>query len=249
MAETFQLLKQWINIPVLDGKMEAYLVKPAGKGPWPAVLVLMEIYGVNRHIRDVAERFAREGYVAIAPNYYHRTTPNLELDYNDLGMAEGRKHKAATTRENILVDLRATIDVLQQDPDVSPKDRMACVGFCFGGHVAYIAASFKEIAATAAFYPGGVASTSPGGGPATVTHTPEIQGEILCLFGEKDPLIPHEETVAVERALQMAHVPHEVVRYSYTGHGFFCDQRQDYDAAAAEDAWHRVLALFKRTLR
>jgi len=209
----------------------------------------MEIFGINSHIQEVTERLASKGFVAIAPNYYHRTTPNLNLDYSDRSVAIGRQHKDQTTRAGLLSDLRAVIHALQDDSEVAPKNKIGCIGFCFGGHVAYIAAGMKEIAATAAFYPGGVAVMSPGGGEPTVMHTPEIQGEVLCLFGEQDSLIPHEQTVIVEQALKEAGVRHEVVRYSQVGHGFFCNQREDYDASAADDAWHRVLSLLDRSLR
>jgi carboxymethylenebutenolidase len=243
------LQKKWIEIDVSGSPMQAYLVKPpADTGPWPAVIVLMEIFGVNSHIRAVTERIAAEGYVAIAPNYYHRTTPNLDLGYTERDVVIGRKHKEATSREGLLVDLREVIQLLQECPDVEPKNRIGCIGFCFGGHVAFIAAGMKEIVATAAFYPGGVATSSPGGGQPTVAHSQEIQGEILCLFGEDDPLISHQDTVTVENALKDAGVKHEVIRYSNTGHGFFCDQRPDYDASAADDAWRRVKTLFAKTL-
>ncbi|HEY9686576.1 MAG TPA: dienelactone hydrolase family protein [Coleofasciculaceae cyanobacterium] len=253
MAQATQTLrKQWIEIRV-DGSpsMDAYLVKPqeSPEGPWPAVIVLMEIFGVNSHIREVTERIAAEGYVAIAPNYFHRSTRNLELGYSEPDVATGRQHKEKTTREGIISDIRATVALLQENLDVSPKSKIGCVGFCFGGHAAYIAAGFDEIAATACFYPGGVASLSPGGGAPTVTHTREIKGEVLCLFGEEDPIIPHQDTVTIDNALKEAGVKHEVVRYSNVGHGFFCNQREDYDAAAAEDAWRRVKALFDRNLR
>lgn len=250
MQETRTPVKdQWINIPVFHGNMEAYLAKPSGQGPWPAIIVLMEIFGVNAHIQDVTRRIAAEGFVAIAPNYYHRTTENMELDYSEQSIAIGRKHKDATTRENFLIDLRSVIQMLQEDHDVSPKEKMGCIGFCFGGHLAYIAASFKEIVATAVFYPGGLAIMSPGGGAPSVTHAQEIQGEMLCFFGEKDAGIPHEQTVTIEQALQAARVPHEVIRYSQAGHGFFCDRRADYEPSAADDAWHRSLAMFKRVFR
>lgn len=242
------LQTEWVEIDVGGSPMQSYLARPKGSGPWPAIIVLMEIFGVNSHIRQVAERLAAEGYVAIAPNYYHRTTENLELEYSDRDVVTGRKHKEATSRAGLLVDLRAVIQYLHERKDVEPKNAMGCIGFCFGGHVAFIAASMKEIKATAAFYPGGVATTSPGGGEPTVTHAREIQGDIICLFGEDDPLISHEDTVIVEKALKDAGVKQEVIRYSNTGHGFFCDQRQDYDPSAAEDAWLRVKALFTRVL-
>jgi carboxymethylenebutenolidase len=242
------LQKKWIDLDIGGSPMQAYLVKPTEQGPWPAVIVLMEIFGVNSHIQDVTERIAAEGYVAIAPNYYHRTTPNLELGYTERDMVIGRQHKEQTTREGILTDIRAVIQLLQECQDVEPKNRIGCIGFCFGGHVAFIAAGMKEIVATAAFYPGGVANSSPGGGKPTITHSKEIQGEILCLFGEEDPLISHDDTVTIENALKEAGVKHEVIRYSNTGHGFFCNQRSDYDASAAEDAWRRVKSLFIKAL-
>ncbi len=250
--------KQWVTIPIAENSpMEAYLAKPEGEGPWPAVIVLMEIFGINSHIREVTERIAAEGYVAIAPNYYHRTTQNMNLGYNEQDVEFGRQHKDQTTREGILVDIRATIQFLQDQflpdqpdvPLVSPQEKIGCIGFCFGGHVAYIAAGMNDIAATASFYPGGVAVMSPGGGRATVEHTNEIKGEILCLFGEQDPLIPYDHTVVVENALQKSGVQYEVVRYSNVGHGFFCNQRGDYDPSAAEDAWRRVKELFERVLQ
>lgn len=240
---------RWVNIGVNGGEMPAYVAWPDNnKGPWPAVIVFMEIFGVNAHIRSVTERLAAEGYVAIAPNYYHRTTENLELAYSERDVAIGREHKDQTTREGLLVDIRATIQFLQAHHDVSPKDRLGTIGFCFGGHVAFIAAGMKEIAATASFYGGGITNNSPGGGVPTVTHAREIEGEIICLFGENDDLIPHEETVLIDKALKDAHVQHEVIRYANTGHGFFCDMRDSFDPSAAEDSWLRIKALFHRAL-
>jgi carboxymethylenebutenolidase len=250
MSQTLQALRRhWIELDIDGSPMACYVAKPQDEArAYPAVIVLMEIFGVNNYIRSVTDRLAAQGYVAIAPNYYHRTTGNLELGYTEADITLGRQHKAQTTREGLLVDIRAVLQWLRESEVVSPHERIGCVGFCFGGHVAYIAAGCNEIAATASFYGAGIATASPGGGVPTVTHTPEIKGEVLCLFGERDASIPHEDTVTVERALASAGVRHEVVRYSNVGHGFFCDQRGDYDAAAADDAWHRLLALFERNL-
>lgn len=239
---------RWVDIDVNGERMESYMAWPSGTGPWPAVVVLMEIFGVNAHMRSVVERIAAEGYVAIAPNYYHRTTQNMELGYTEQDVAIGHKHKDLTTREGILVDIRAAIQFLQSKKDVEPKERMGCIGFCYGGHVSLIAASMKEIAVTASFYAGAMTREWPTGGAPTITHFREIEGKVLCLFGEADPIIPHEETVIIAKALQEAHVRHEIIRYANTGHGFFCDQRESYDPSAAEDAWLRVKALFNRTL-
>lgn len=237
---------QWIHLETQDGPMECYVARPEGQGPFPGIIVLMEIFGVNPHIRSVTERIAAEGYVAIAPNYYHRTTENLNLSYTAIDVETGRHHKEATTLEGLRMDLRAACQWLGAQPDVEPRNRLGCIGFCFGGHTAFIAAGLPEIAATAAFYPGGIATERPGGGAPTVSLAREIHGEILLLYGNEDPLIPHEDTVTAEKALREAGTRHEVVRYGHAGHGFFCEQRADYVPEIAEDAWRRVKALFSR---
>ena len=104
------IISEWISLSVPQSAtpMEGYLARPtatqAPNGPYPAVLVFMEIFGVNAHIRSVTERIAAEGYVALAINYYHRTTPNMELNYDEAGVAEGRQHKDKTTRDGLLAD-------------------------------------------------------------------------------------------------------------------------------------------------
>lgn len=243
-----EIQSNWVHIDVDGQPMQTYVSQPQDEGAWPAVLVLMEIFGVNSHIQNVAERVAAAGYVAIAPNYYHRTTENLNLGYTDRDVVIGRKHKEQTTLEGVLADLKAVIDYAGKHPAVRSNHKMGCIGFCYGGHVAYIAAGLPQVAATASFYGGGIATTSPGNGKPTIERTNLIHGEILCLFGMEDSLIPQRDVNAIEEALHNAHIRAEVIRYANTGHGFFCDQRGSYDPSAAEDAWSRVLDLFARNL-
>jgi carboxymethylenebutenolidase len=239
---------EWILINVKESPMSCYLARPEGEGPWPAVLVFMEIFGINDHIQDVTRRLASEGFLALAINYYHRTAPDLCLGYGDLDVVIGREHKEKTTRYQILDDVSAAIDYLKGRKDVSPRNRFGSIGFCFGGHVAYIAATLPEIAATASFYGAGIATMSPGGGPSTLSYTQYITGYMLCLFGDQDPLIPIQDTVEIEKALREAEIPHRVLHYPMTGHGFMCNQRGDYHPQAAEDAWERVITLFTEQL-
>ena len=240
----------WVELNVSGNPMEAYLAYPEGEGQWPAVIVLMEIFGVNEHIREVTRRIAAEGYVAIAPNYYHRQTGNLELGYTPEDVVQGRKYKEQTTRDGLLLDVRTCIEFLQKHGKVSLKDKMGCIGFCFGGHVAFIAAGLPQIASTASFYGAGIAHGAPASGDEpTLSHVDDIHGEIICLFGNEDVLISQEETERIQDALRKAGVRSEVIHYNNTGHGFFCNLRQDYDPSAAEDAWDRVKALFARTLK
>ncbi len=234
-----------VQIPVGGASMPAYLSRPDDGGKYPGVLVFQEIFGVNRHIRSVADRVAAEGYVALAPEPFHRGAPGIELGYDEAGLARGIELMMALTPEDILADVSAAYDGLRSRSDVGGKG-IGAIGFCFGGHVTYRAACVLPIAAAASFYGGGIAGMGPG--PATVDLTPGMRGRILCVFGENDGYIPPSAVDKIRAALEAAAVRHEVVVYPGVGHGFFCDERADYNEKAAADAWRRVVALFKEEL-
>lgn len=236
----------WVTVPNGSLQIDAYLAQPTSTGTFPAVVVIQEIFGVNSHIRDVTERIAREGYVAIAPAIYQRTAPGFEVGYTEADTIEGRKYKDLTTADELLSDLRATIGYLQTIPAAAQK--VGAIGFCFGGHVAYLAATLPTVQATASFYGAGIATMTPGGGAPTIARTPEIGGTLYAFFGTRDPLIPNEQADQVEAALKQDSIPHRVFRYD-AGHGFFCDQRGDYNPEAAADAWEHVKQLFQDTLK
>ncbi len=224
-------------------KIDAYLAEPASEGTYPAIVMIQEIFGVNAHIRHVTERLAHEGYVAISPAIFQRTAPGFEVGYSAEETKLGRIHKDQTTADQLLSDVRATIAYLQSLPSVQ-KNAIGAIGFCFGGHVAYLAATLPEIKATASFYGAGIATMTPGGGAPTLSRTEEIQGTLYAFFGTQDPLIPVEQIDQVETALQQQSSSHKVFRYP-AGHGFFCDARSDFSPDAAADAWERVKTLFQ----
>jgi carboxymethylenebutenolidase len=238
-----------VQIPLSGGgTMAGYLARPEGSAQLPAVLVFMEIFGINAHIRDVTERVAAEGYVALAPDYFHRTGPGIELGYDDAGMAEGMTHLGRLQAGQMIADARGSLAFLRARGDVR-GDRIGAIGFCIGGHMTYLTACETDVAAAASFYGGGVAAPQgPGGGPNTVSRTGGISGRILCLFGGRDALIPQEQVQAIEAALKEHGVDHEVVVYPEADHGFFCDQRASYHAQSAADAWERVKRLFSEAL-
>jgi carboxymethylenebutenolidase len=233
----------------VDGKtMGGYLVRPVESTPRPAVLVFMEIFGINSHIRDVTERVAREGYVALAPDFFHRTGPGVEYGYDQQGMEAGIKLYTQLKADEMIADARAAMSFLKRQNFVQ-GDKIGAMGFCVGGHMAYLTACETEVKATASFYGGGIAKEQAfGGAPSTVGRTSKITGKILCLFGEKDASIPLSEVDTIRAALQQHHIRHEVVVYPGADHGFFCDQRATYNKAAAEDAWVRVKQLFAEEL-
>jgi carboxymethylenebutenolidase len=238
-----------VEIPLVGGgTMGGYLARPTAGGPHPAVLVFMEIFGINPHIRDVTERVAREGYAALAPDTFHRTGPGVEFGYDDDGFAKGFALLNQLKSDEVIADARAAIGFLKGRSDVR-GDRIGCMGFCIGGHVAYLTACETDVKATASFYGGGIAAPEGlGGGASTLSRTPKIGGKLLCLFGGKDEYIPADQVEAIRGALAKGGVRHDTVVYPDAQHGFFCDRRDSYHEAAARDAWGRVKALFAEEL-
>ena len=238
-----------VEIPQGDGSFGGYLARPAGDERLPGVIVYMEIFGINSHIRDVTERVAREGYVAIAPDYFHRTGPGVEFGYDDAGMAAGMKLLSSLEAGEMIEDAVATVAYLRGRGDTQ-GDRIGAMGFCIGGHMTYLAACATDIQASASFYGGGIAAPQgPGGAASTVSRTSGIKGRILCLFGGQDAMIPGDQVDSIRSALGQAGVRHEVVVYDAADHGFHCDQRASYDEAAAKDAWQRVVRMFAEELK
>jgi len=243
-----QTTSERISIDVDGASMGAYVAKPQGEGAWPGVLLFMEIFGINEHIRSVADRVAGEGYVVLAPDLFHRTAPGIELGYDEEGLTTGITHMSQVKASQALADVAAAIAALEARADVSGKG-LGAMGFCFGGHVAYLTACEFPVAATASFYGGGVAQSAPGNeGKPTVERSDQIRGRILCLFGENDTYIPAADVEKIRSTLSAVGVRHEVVVYPGVGHGFFCDVRGDYDRRSADDAWAKVKALFAAEL-
>ncbi|MDX2229422.1 MAG: dienelactone hydrolase family protein [Leptolyngbyaceae cyanobacterium bins.349] len=237
-----EIQTSWVKVPNADLQIDSYLAEPLESGPFPGVIVIQEIFGVNAHIQSVTERLAQEGYVAIAPAIFQRTAPGFDVGYTAADTELGRKYKDLTTAAELLSDVAAAIAFLQNRPNVSGK--FGAIGFCFGGHVVYLAATLPQVQAIASFYGGGIATMLPGGGAPTITRTADIKGTLYAFFGTHDPLIPNEQTDQIEAALQQHAISHKVFRYD-AGHGFFCDQRGDYNPEAAAHAWEEVKALFQ----
>lgn len=125
---------EWVKVANGDLSIDAYLAQPNEAGPFPAIIVVQEIFGVNSHIRSVTERLAREGYVAISPAIYQRTAPGFEVGYSQDETVLGRKYKDLTTAAELLSDIQATIAYLRGLPSVN-GEAIGTIGFCFGGHV------------------------------------------------------------------------------------------------------------------
>lgn len=237
-----------VAIDVDGAAMGGYLARPADAEPRPGVLLFMEIFGVNAHIRDVVERIAREGYVVLAADFFHRTGPGVEFGYDEQGFEKGFALLNQLAADEMIADAQAALDHLRTRDDVI-ADRIGAVGFCIGGHMTYLTACETDVKAAASFYGGGIATPEgPGGAESTIGRTPKISGRLLCLFGDRDAFIPADQVEAIREALSKAGTDSEIVVYPGVDHGFFCDQRESYDGDAATDAWQRVKQLFAQTL-
>lgn len=236
----------WIEVQNQDLTIDAYQAMPKS-GTYPGVVVIQEIFGVNEHIRDITCRLAKSGYVAIAPAIYQRQAPQFEAGYDEAGTTLGRKYKVQTQADQLLGDIQATIDYLHSLPQVKPGG-VGTIGFCFGGHVVYLAATLADVEATASFYGAQIATWCPGQDEATINYTQDIKGTLQAFFGTEDPLIPNEQTEQIEAALKQNQIQHQIWRYSGATHGFMCDQRDSYSSSDAQDAWKKVLDLFSQKL-
>jgi carboxymethylenebutenolidase len=229
-----------VELAAADGsRLPAYVARPRTRGRRPGLLLFQEAYGVNGHIRDLARRFARAGYLTIAPELFHRTAPpGFEGDYADF--AAVRPHVEALTVRGLEADLRATHAWLAAERGADPG-RLACVGFCMGGRVSFIAAGALPLGAAVSFYGGGIAGL--------LERAPGLQAPVLFFWGGRDQHIPLAQQRAVIDALRAAGKAYVNVQFSEAGHAFFCDARPSFDPAAAAAAWPLTLEFLRQHLR
>lgn len=225
-------------------QIDAYLAKPRSEGSYPGIVVLQEIFGVNDHIREVTERIAKVGYIAIAPALFQRQAPGFATGYTPEDIKVGKDYAWGQTKApELLKDIQSAINYLKTLPEIK-KDAFGCIGFCFGGHVAYLAASLNDIKATASFYGARITTGTPGGGEPTINVTSEIKGMLYAFFGMEDSSIPTEQVEQIKAELEKHQVQSRVFLYQNANHGFFCDRRASYNDQAAADAWKQVQELF-----
>lgn len=231
-----EIASETVTIEVGDGtKMNAYHAKPQGGGRRPGLLVLQEAFGVNAHVRDVADRFAREGFVALAPELFHRTAPGFDGRYDDF--ASVQPHLRATTVEGLGADLGAAHAWLTDRGGV-PAGGTAAIGFCMGGRAAFLAASLLPLKAAVSFYGAGIA-------PALLDRAPRLSAPLLLVWGGLDKHIRPEQVAAVTGALRDAGKPFVSAEFSEADHGFFNDDRSSFHPASAAQAWALALQFLK----
>jgi carboxymethylenebutenolidase len=224
-----------IELKAADGTLvPAYEARPAGT-PKGAVVVIQEIFGVNSHIRAVADGYAEKGYLALAPATFHRVKPGVELGYTEADMGEGFGYKTAVEAlpaPGVMQDIQAAIDHAAK---VS-GGKVGVVGYCWGGLLTWRAAcTLSGLSAAVPYYGGGVTSE------AETARQPRVP--VLAHFAEQDNWIPMDTV----QAFIQAH-PDVAVHTYAAHHGFNCDQRGSWHALSAQLARERTLAFFTQHL-
>jgi carboxymethylenebutenolidase len=214
-----------IELTAGDGhSLDAYKAEPEGT-PKGGVVVIQEIFGVNQHIKKVADEFAKNGYLAIAPALFDRVEKGLELGYGQDDFQKGRETRGSLNDDGIQADVQAAID------EASKAGKVGIVGYCFGGYVSWLGAcKCSGLSAASTFYGGGIHGKRE--------DTPKVP--VIFNFGDSDGGIPLSQVHDIKEA----HPDIPCYVYDDAGHGFCCDDRESYNQGACERAHQRTLDHF-----
>ena len=232
-----------LELATSRGNMEVYEARPEGGGPHAAVILLMEMFGLTDHIKDVAKRVAKGGYVAVAPDLYYGEAVRL-IPYTEIPRAIPFMNRLQAQGPLVMDDIGVVLSHLKERSDVR-RGSIGILGFCMGGRFAYLAAAHHALQAAVAFYGGGI----PSGDSSPLERTGEIGCPIALFFGDRDHAIPHEDVEKVRTALTNEKKDFLIKVYPGAPHSFFCDVRPErYQPEAARDAWETTKAFFSRHL-
>ena len=214
----------WIDIPASDGQFQAYLALPRG-GKGPGIVLLQEIFGVNEHVRNVADQYAADGYVVLAPDLFWRSAPHTELGYEGEDLQRAYALMQATDMALAQCDISATAKALRALPGVGPK--IAALGYCLGGRLAYLAGASGDVDAAIAYYGGGIQNC--------LDRAASVKVPLMLHFGAMDSHIPADAVKQIaERFDDNPEV--EIHVYPEAGHGFNCSHRASYHQPSAAQA-------------
>jgi carboxymethylenebutenolidase len=232
-----------VRIPVKEGEIPAYRAMPATGGPFPVVLVVQEIFGVHEHIKDVCRRFAKLGYLAVAPELYAR-----QGDVSKLKDIQEIISKVVSKVPDALVmaDLDATV-AWAKKTGKGDTAKLGITGFCWGGRIVWLyAAHNKDLKAGVAWYGRLVGQADDLHPKNPIDLVGSLHAPVLGLYGAADTGIPVASVERMRKALKEAGKPGEIILYPDTPHGFHADYRPSYRKDKAEDGWKRLVEWFKK---
>jgi carboxymethylenebutenolidase len=240
-----------VSIPTPDGHARAFVFKPQGQGPWPAVIFFMDGPGIRPALFTMSERLAGHGYYVLMPDMFWRLGP-----YEPTNLAEGdevtRRARFATLMASTdpirsMRDTAAFLDFLSAQPEVK-GGRVGVTGYCMGGAMALRAAGHfpGRVVAAAAFHGGGLATDAP---DSPHLLAPKIKAKVLVAAADRDPYLPSEQVERLRAALDDAGVDNQVVVYEGALHGYASPDTRAYDRDASERHWREMFALFDKMLK
>ena len=227
---TVSVTSRWIDIPADGGSFQGYLALPK-TGAGPAVIILQEIFGVNGHIRSVADQYAADGYVALAPDVFWRTQPRVELGYEGADRQKAMELLQKTDTNAAVADVGAAAKALRALPEVTGK--VAAIGYCFGGRLAYLAAAQDSVDLAVAYYGGGIQNA--------LDKADQVKVPMQFHYGELDHGIPLSAVGEVKERFA-GRDDAELYIYPNADHGFNCGDRASYNARASALAHGRTLS-------
>lgn len=232
-----------VKIPIKDEKIPAYRAMPEKGGPFPVVLVVQEIFGVHEHIKDVCRRFAKLGYLAMAPELFARQGDVTKIkEIKDIIAQVVSK----VPDNQVMADLDATV-AWAKESGKGDTSKLGITGFCWGGRIVWLySAHSKDLKAGVAWYGRLVGQATELQPKYPLDLVKSLKAPVLGLYGGADMGIPNESVEKMRQALKEAKKPSEIQLYSDTPHGFHADYRPSYRKEQAEDGWKRLLAWYKR---
>jgi carboxymethylenebutenolidase len=241
-----------IEIKTRDGLCPSFVFRPAGSGPWPAVLIFIDGLGIRPAVLEIGERLSAHGYYALLPDLFYRSGAYAPMDPHAIfGDPKQRKilmdkYFALATPANIMSDTRAFLDYLAAQPDVR-RGAIGTTGYCMGGLMSLAAAGTypDRIAATASYHGGRLATDAP---ESPHLLAPRIKSRVYIAGAIEDQSFPDDMKNRLEEALTRANVDHKIETYP-AKHGWVFRDTPVYDAGASERHWQTMLALFDATLR
>lgn len=221
---------EWVKLKASDGfELNAYVARPAGE-PLAGLVVVQEIFGVNGHIRSVADGWARDGFVAVAPALFDRYERGVDLGYEGPDAEKARSFLSKFDMEKAVLDVAAAVDFARTDTG----KKVGVIGYCLGGTLAWLSATRLKIAAAVGYYGGRIAEYA----------NEDLTAPVMLHFGRQDAHIPADEVDKI----QAAHPEVEIYWYN-AGHGFNCDARASFNPLAAKEARDRSLAFLNKYLQ
>ena len=231
-----------VKIPVKDGEIPAYRAMPASGGPFPIVLVVQEIFGVHEHIKDICRRFAKLGYLALAPELYARQGDVSKItNINEIISSVVSKVPDA----QVMSDLDAAAAWAAKNK--GNADKLAITGFCWGGRIVWLYAAHNPKLKSGTAWYGRLAGQGTELQPKNpIDLVADLKAPVLGLYGGSDQGIPIDTVEQMKAALKNAGKPCEIILYPDTPHGFHADYRPSYRKEQAQDGWKRLLEWFKK---